>query len=202
MLKQKKDRLVLGITGNIGSGKSSVASMFKAKDSQLIDADRLGHELLSIGCGVYKKIIKSFGKGILKANKEIDRVKLGAIVFARSQALAKLNSIVHPVLIREIKRLIRNSNKRVIILDAALIIEAGLKNMVDTLIVVTAKKSQQILRSRKSSGLKNGQIMKRLKSQISQNKKLSFADFIIDNSGSIGETRKQVLEIRRKLWKS
>ncbi|MDD5107999.1 MAG: dephospho-CoA kinase [Candidatus Omnitrophica bacterium] len=202
MLKSKKNKLVLGITGNIACGKSTVAAMFKTKDSQLIDADLLGHELLSVGCGVYKKIIKSFGRGILKANKEIDRAKLASIVFARNESLVRLNSIVHPVLIREIKRLIRNSNKKVIILDAALIIEAGLSKTVDKIVVVTAKRNQQILRAAKVSGLNKGQIMARLKFQISQGKKLPFADFTIDNSGSIGKTRKQVLEIRRKLWKS
>lgn len=202
MLKSKKNKFVLGITGNIACGKSTVAAMFKTKDCQLIDADRLGHELLSVGSGVYKKIIKSFGRGILKANKEVDRTKLASIVFASNAALTNLNGIVHPVLIKEIKRIIRNSKKRVIILDAALIIEAGLRKRVDKLIVVTAKRNQQILRAAKASGFKKEQILARLKFQISQSKKLPFADFTIDNSGSIGETRKQVLEIRRKLWKS
>lgn len=202
MPKQKKNKFVLGITGNIACGKSTVAAIFKTKDCQLIDADCLGHELLSIGTGVYRKIRKSFGQGILKPDNSIDRSKLAKIVFADKRALARLNGIVHPSLIKEINRLIKNSNKRIIILDAALIIEAGLRRMVDKLVVVTAKKNQQIGRGQKGPGFKRGQIRMRLKSQISQNEKLRFADFTIDNSGLITKTRKQVLEIRRKLWKS
>lgn len=176
--------------------------MFKTKDSLLIDADRLAHKLLSRDSGVYKKIKRAFGKKILKSDGEISRASLGNIVFAGRKELARLNRIIHPALIKEIKRLIKGSNKRLIILDAALIIEAGLSKSVDILIVVTAKKDQQILRKQKSSQFTKKQVLKRLKSQISQNKKLRFADFTIDNSSSMSETRKQVSEIRRKLWKS
>lgn len=199
---KQKNKFILGITGNIGCGKSTVAAIFKTKDCQLIDADCLGHELLSIGAGVYRKIRRSFGRGILKPDNSIDRAKLAKIVFSDKKALAKLNGIAHPALIKEIKRLIKTSNKRIIILDAALIIEAGLRKMVDKLVVVTAGKNQQIARGRKRPGFKRGQIRMRLKSQISQKEKSRFADFIIDNSGLISKTRKQVLEIRRKLWKS
>lgn len=202
MPKHEKNKFILGITGNIACGKSTVAEMFKTKDCQLIDADCLGHELLSAGTGVYKRIIKSFGQGILRADKGIDRAKLGRVVFSNQEALVKLNGIVHPALIKKINYLIKNSNKRIVILDAALIIEAGLRGMVDKLVVVTVKRNQQILRSKKGSGFRKGHILKRLKSQISQKEKSGFADFTIDNSGSIGKTRKQVLAIRRKLWKS
>jgi dephospho-CoA kinase len=202
MLKPKKDKFVLGITGNIASGKSIVASMFKTKNCLLIDADRLGHKLISVGTGVSRKIIKSFGSGILKPDNSIDREKLAKIVFTDKTALIKLNGIVHPELIRQIKRFIRNSNKRIIILDAALIVEAGLISLVDKLVVVTAKKNQQILRSQKSLGLAKKQVILRIKSQISQKAKSRFADFIIDNSAQISKTQKQVSKIRRQLWKS
>lgn len=199
---KQKNKFILGITGNIGCGKSTVAAIFKTKDCQLIDADCLGHELLFMGTGVYREIRRFFGRGILKPDNSIDRAKLAKIVFSDKKALAKLNGIAHPALIKEIKRLIKTSNKRIIILDAALIIEAGLRKMVDKLVVVTAGKNQQIARGRKRPGFKRGQIRMRLKSQISQKEKSRFADFIIDNSGLISKTRKQVLEIRRKLWKS
>ena len=199
MPKQKKNKFVLGVTGNIGCGKSTVARLFKTKDCLLIDADKLAHESIVYGSEVYKKIKNYFGKGILKKNKCIDRVKLAQVVFANKLTLAKLNSIVHPVVIAEIKRRIKDSEKRVIILDAALIVEAGLGRMIDKLVVVRAKREQQILRSQKSLGLSRGQVTRRIKSQISQNTKSGFADFIIDNSGTINETRKQVSEIRRAL---
>ena len=202
MLKPRKNKFVLGITGNIGCGKSTVAGMFKTKDCLLVDADSLGHDLISTGTSVYKKIIKLFGRGILKADNSIDREKLGKIVFNRKTVLAKLNRIVHPELIRKIKQRIRNSDKKIIILDAALIVEAGLSGMVDKLVVVTAKRQQQILRSQKGLGLSRGQVILRMKSQISQSAKSRFADFIIDNSNQVSKTKEQVSKIRRQLWKS
>lgn len=202
MLKPRKNKLVLGVTGNIACGKSTVAGMFKTKDCLWINADYLGHDLLSRDTGVYKKIIKTFGARILKSNKSIDRVKLAKIVFANPEVLAKFNAIVHPALIRQIKQLIRDSAKRIIILDAALIVESGLIKIVDKLVVVVAKKKQQILRAQKNLGLTKKQVILRMKSQISQKAKSRFADFIIDNSSQISKTKKQVSKIRRQLWKS
>jgi len=202
MPKQKKNKFILGVTGNIGCGKSTVAAMFKTKNAQVIDADVLAHQLYPAGSSVYRKIKKAFGREVIQADKRIDRARLAKIVFADKRALARLNSIVHPQLIREIRRRIKNSAKRIVILDAALIIEAGLRKMVDNLVVVTAKRGQQILRCQKSSGFKRQEVGRIIKSQISQKAKSRFADFIIDNSGAIGETRKQVLAIRRNLWKS
>ena len=202
MRKPKKNKFVLGVTGNIACGKSTVAGMFKTKDCLLIDADCLGHDLLLAGTGVYRKIIKSFGPGILNPDHSIDRAKLSKIVFAKKAALIKLNGIVHPELIRQIKWLIRNSNKRMIILDAALIVEAGLMSMVDKLVVVTAQRKQQILRSQKSLGRAEKQVISIMKSQISQKAKSRFADFIIDNGRQLSETQQQVSKIRRQVWKS
>ncbi len=202
MLKPKRNKLILGVTGNIGCGKSTVAAMLKTRDAQVIDADVLAHKLYHSGSGIYRKIKEAFGDGVIQAGKRIDRARLAKIVFADKKALTRLNNIVHPELIRQIKRRIKKSGKKIIILDAALIIEAGLRKMVDRLVVVTAKKSQQILRGQKSSGFNRDEIARIMKSQISQGAKSRFADFIIDNSGSMEKTRKQVSAIRRKLWKS
>lgn len=186
----------------MGSGKSTVARMFKTSDCQLIDADCLGHDLMFIGTGVYREIIKSFGRLILKPDNSIDRAKLASVAFANKAALSKLNSIVHPAVIAQIRRRIKGSDKKIIILDAALIIESGLRKMVDKLVVVTASRQQQILRSQKRLGLSKIEVSRRIKYQISQNAKLCLADFIIDNSGVISKTREKVSEIRRNLWRS
>ena len=199
MPKQKKDKFVIGVTGGMGSGKSTVARMLKNRACELIDADRVAHQSLYRGGPVYKKIVSFFGPRILKADKNIDCGKLARIVFVNKSALEKLNRIVHPAVIKEIFRRIRISKRDVIILDAPLIIEAGLMPMIDKLIVVTAKKSQQFSRSKKSLALSKGQISRRIKSQISQSAKSRLADFIIDNSGTISKTRKQVSEVRRTL---
>ena len=201
MKKQNQDKFVLGITGNIGCGKSTLAKMFKTKDSLIIDADQLAHELYSVGSKVYQRIKKTFGPEVIKSNQALDRKKLARIIFAKKDNLSKVNRIIHPRLIKEIKEKIKNSKKKLIILDAALIIEAGLRKIVDKLIVVTAKREQQILRSQKRLGFSKEMIVKIMKSQISQETKSRFADFNIDNSGSIAMTRKQVLALRRTCGK-
>ena len=99
-VKTKENKFVLGITGSIACGKSTVAEMFRTQGCLLIDADRLGHNSLSAGSSVYKKLKQVFGKTILKPDSQIDRGKLAKIVFANQAALAKLNGIVHPVLIK------------------------------------------------------------------------------------------------------
>jgi len=202
MPKPRKNKFVLGVTGNIACGKSTVARMFKSKNCLLIDADGLGHKLITAGTGVYLKIIKSFGRRILKTDNSVDRERLGKIVFNNQAALAKLNRIIHPELIRQIRQRIRNSNKKNIILDAALIIETGLEGVVDKLVVVTCARQKQIARIQKNLGLTRKQAILRMKSQISQKAKSRFADFIIDNSGQIRKTKEQVSKIRRQLWKS
>ena len=202
MSKQKKTKIVIGVTGSVACGKSTVARLFKTRDCELIDADSLAHDAISRGGAVYKKIVSFFGKGILKKNKNIDRGKLAGIVFVNKAALEKLNRIVHPAVIKEISRRIRNSAKKIIILDAPLIIEAGVRSLVDKLVVVTASRGQQFSRAKSKLSLCIEQVNRRIKSQISQNAKSRFANFIIDNSGTINKTRKQVSEIRRKLWKS
>ena len=202
MPKQKRSKIILGVTGSLACGKSTVARMFKAHDGELIDADRLAHESMFRGGVVYKKIVNFFGNGILKNGGIIDRQKLAGIVFIHNSALKKLNSIIHPVVIKEIYRRIRDSKKPLVILDAPLIIETGLRKMVDKLVVVSVRRDQQFSRAKKISALSNEQIDLRIKSQIPLRRKVRLADFIIDNSGAISKTRKQVSEIRRKLWKS
>jgi len=202
MPKPRKNKFILGVTGNIACGKSTVARMFKTGDCLLIDADKLSRRLIARGGPVYRKIKKLFGEEVLKRGGFIDRKKLGEIVFSDRDALKKLNRLMHPEIIRLIRESIDRSKKKLIILDAALIVEAGLSGLMDKLVVVRAGKSQQVRRAQKSLGLNKKEVSLRMESQISQNKKSRFADFIIDNSKSLAKTKKQVSLIRRQLWKS
>jgi len=203
MPRQRRDkRFIIGITGSFGSGKSAVAGIFASYGARIIDADKIAHRSLSRGSKVYKKIISAFGRQVIGKNEEISRSMLGKIVFNDRKELKKLNSIIHPEIIRVIKKRIKAIKKGVIILDAPLLLEAGLRNKVDKLIVVTVDKNTQLKRLLKKTSLKRPDILKRIKSQISQNVKSRFADFIIDNSGSLARTQKQVADIRRNLWKS
>ncbi len=204
MKKQSHDKkiIILGLTGSFGSGKSTVAGIFRSYGAKVIDADKIAHGLIKPGTKTYKKIINAFGRGILKRNKAISREKLAKIVFSNKRLLKRLNAIVHPEVIRIIKQKMKTSSEKVIILDAPLLIEAGLRKMVDKLIVVRIKREKQMERICKKTGLKGPDILKRIKTQISQNVKSRFANFIIDNSATIQETEKQVKEIRRQLWKN
>jgi len=197
-----KRKLVLGVTGSFGSGKTSVAGIFKSFGAEIVDADKLARKSMASGSRAYKRVIRAFGKDILSKNKAIDRRKLAGIVFNNKKLLKKLNSIIHPGVTRAIKSRIRDSRSKVLVLDVPLLIESGLKALVDKIVVIKISRAKQRKRLRKKTGLSREEISERIKSQIPQSAKLRLADFIIDNSGTIGETRIQAERIRRMLWKN
>ena len=203
MQRQKTDKkIILGITGSFGSGKSTVSGIFKTFGAQIIDADKLAHACIEPEGRCYKRIIKAFGALILRSDKTINRAGLGEIVFRNKKSLEKINSIIHPEVIRQIKAGIRASKSRVVVLDVPLLIESGLSKLVDKLIVVKISREAQIKRAKRRGHLSKADISKRINSQIPLRLKERLADFVIDNSGTIGETKKQVGEIRRFLWKN
>jgi len=201
-LKRNKKRIILGLTGSFGSGKTTVARIFKSFGAKIIDADRIAHSLIKPDTKIYKKITNTFGNDILNKDRSINRNKLANIVFNNKNLLKILNEIIHPEVAKIIKSKIKNSGSKIIILDAPLLIEAGLKNLVDKLIVVKIAKRKQIERIQHKIGLTKLDILKRIKSQISQNVKSRFANFVIDNSSTIEKTKKQAETIRRLLWKN
>lgn len=199
---RNKKKIVLGITGSFGSGKTTVAKIFKSAGCKIIDADRIAHKLIKPKTKIYKKIVDTFGCGILKKNKTIDRYKLAKIVFDNRNLLNTLSKIIHPPVIRFIRDKIKTSNSKIIVLDAPLLIEAGLADLVDKLIVVVINRRKQIERILKKMPLNKTDVLKRIKYQLPLKEKVRLADFIIDNSGTIKETKKQVAQIRRRLWKN
>jgi len=192
-----KKRIVLGLTGSFGSGKTTVSRLFCSLGAKAIDADKLAHKQIRRGSFVYKKIKREFPCTVFKRNGYIDRKKLAAIVFADKVKLARLNNIIHPGVIRDIKHRVKSLGKTVIVLDAPLLLEAGLRRMADKLIVVRIPQSLQIERIRKKSSLSSADILKRIKCQLPVSEKVRLADFIIDNTGSIEKTKSQV----KKIWK-
>ncbi|MFA5363110.1 MAG: dephospho-CoA kinase [Candidatus Omnitrophota bacterium] len=194
-------RFVIGVTGSFGSGKTTVARMFKRRGVSVIDADRIAHGLLSPGKEVYRRIVRVFGRGILAGNKRIDNRRLAGIVFNDTNALKKLNRITHPVIIQIIKGRVRKGANRMFILDAPLLIEAGLARAVDAIVVVKSSRANQLRRVRSRDSLPDREILQRIRHQIPLNRKIRLADFVIDNNGTMRETKEQVEQIRRFLWR-
>ena len=198
--------LSVGLTGGIVSGKSTVAKMFRDLGAKIIDADKLGHKVILPHKPAWEKIVKLFGKGLLKEDLSIDRKKLGEIVFSDQRLLKKLNEITHPEIIKLIKKRINlvknktceNGKEEILIIDAALIYEAKIDNLMDKIIVVYIEENEQIKRLKKRDNLSAEEASKRVKSQMSINKKIKFADYIIDNSNSLDKTKEQV----EKIWKN
>lgn len=198
-MQRQAKKLIIGITGGFGSGKSTVAKIFKGWGAQVIDADKIAHQLLKPKTKSYSKIIAAFGRGILKQDKTIARNKLAQIVFPNKNLRIKLNQITHPTIIRRIKNKINTSKEKLIVLDAPLLVEAGLRKSIDRLIVVKIRRKVQIERLLKKTSLTESDILRRIKSQIPLENKVRLADFVIDNSGTIQETSKQVKNIWKKM---
>lgn len=194
--------ITIGLTGSFGSGKTFVASIFRSLGAEVIDADRIAHEVIRKGSAAYKKIIRAFGKDILDKSGNIDRRELSEIVFDRDETVYKLNKIVHPEVIEIIKERIKKStHNKIIVIDAPLLVEANLAEFMDKLIVVKASTTNQIDRCVRKFGLKSAEVLKRIKNQIPLKRKIKMADFVIDNDGRRSETKKQAIKIWRQLWR-
>ncbi|MDP2941768.1 MAG: dephospho-CoA kinase [Candidatus Omnitrophota bacterium] len=201
--KRAKGRVILGLTGSFGSGKSTVAAMLKALGAEVIDADMLAHRCLRPGTPSYRRIVKIFGTRILNPNQTVNRKKLAAIVFSSQGLLSKLNSIIHPGVISSIKEKIRRAKAKILVLDVPLLIEAGLTPLIDKLIVVDLNQGAQVQRLRKKFKLKKSEILKRIAFQAPMREKIRLADFIIDNNGTIAQTKRQVKNIWEEIkWRN
>lgn len=194
---------VIGITGNFGTGKSFVASIFKELGAHVIDADKVAHETIKKGTPEYRKVVGVFGKEILDKDGDIDRKELAGIVFSDSDKLKKLNSIIHPAVITYIRKRIRKAHgKALVVIDAPLLIEAGLTGILDSLIVVKSSRAEQIKRCVSKFKMKKEEVLKRIENQMPMSEKIRLADFVIDNSGTRSQTKKQVMNLQKEIvWR-
>jgi len=197
--------LIIGLTGGIVGGKSTVASMFKDLDAKIVDADELGHSVILPHRPAWKKITRLFGKDILQNDLTIDREKLGKIVFTDQALLKKLNEITHPEIIKLIKKEINlakdktRSQEKILIIDAALIYEAKMDRLMDKIIVVYINEDEQVKRLIRRNNLSKEEALQRIKSQMPMKEKVKTADYVIDNSNSLNTTREQVEKIWQEL---
>ena len=195
--------LLIGLTGGIATGKTTVSEMFVKLGAHLIDADVIARDIVKPNQAAWEEIVEVFGGSVLDDKKEIIREKLAAEIFDAPEKRKQLEAITHPRIIEEenrrVNELRKNNKSGIIILDAALLIEAGHHNRVDKLIVVYLNKDTQIKRLRKRDSLSLTDAEKRVNSQMPLDEKVKLADYVIDNNKSIYEVEKQVSEIYKKL---
>ncbi|GLI19342.1 dephospho-CoA kinase [Tepidanaerobacter syntrophicus] len=196
--------IVIGLTGGIASGKSTVTALLKEKGAVIIDADKIAREIMSKGEPAWFEVLNYFGDEILNDDRsDIDRKKLASIVFSDKAKLEALNNITHPKIIEEIKKQVeeyKKAGKKIIVIDAALLIEAGLDKIVDEVWVIAANEDVQLQRlMAREKDITKDEAVKRIKSQMPLAEKLKFADRVIDNNSSIEETKNQVDKIWTKI---
>jgi len=207
--------LKVGLTGGIAAGKSVVGEMFVALGAHLVQADRIAHSLMQPGEAVYNEVVRHFGREILNPDGSVNRAKLAEVAFGpasapegqRASRIEELNRIVHPVVIRSqdewMEETGRQDRHAVAIVEAALILEAGAGDRFDRLIVVTCAEEQRVIRfaARQKIDIDAArkEVIRRMAAQLPDEEKIKAADFVIDNSGTLEQTREQVHEVWEQL---
>lgn len=185
-------KFLIGLTGNIATGKSCARGILAELGADTIDADQVAHQVMRKGEAAYDAIIAAFGDGILAEDGEIARAALGAIVFANPARLKQLEAITHPAIRRRIDRLIRETEARVVVVEAIKLLEGDLRQAVDAVWVVDASPKTQLARLMTTRGLPEAEARNRIALQNSQADKLRAADVVINNDGDLETTRAQV----------
>ena len=192
--------MIIGITGSIACGKSTVSNYLKSKGYIVIDADRIGHEALDDDY-VKEKLIVAFGNEILEDNK-INRQKLGELVFGNSSNLNVLNSIIHPEIRKKIlEKIDKNNDKELIFIDVALLFEAKFDDLVDKIIVVYVDKNTQLTRLMKRNSISKKEALSRIVSQMSPTEKAKLGDYTVNNNLDVINTYEQVDKVLSELKK-
>ncbi len=197
--------ILIGLTGGVATGKSTVARMFQQCGAVVIDADGLAREVVQPGKPAWRDIVRHFGTSILNTDRTINRQALGSIVFSRPTQRRVLERFIHPRVAREQRRLTREAVRRdrdaVVIYDVPLLFEAGIAKRVEKIIVVAADQSTQIARLKKRNGLTRAEALRRIHSQIPLAKKIRQADIVIDGTLPRTVGRKQVRDVFKVLSK-
>lgn len=197
---------VIGLTGGIGTGKSSVCRVLDTLGAAVVDADRVAHEAYEPGAAAWRSIVDAFGEGVLDSGGRIDRKRLGEIVFSDKQALRELNSIVHPAVRRRLEERIWTLGREgadVVVIEVPLLVETIREGrewtrMLDEVWVVVARDDQIIQRVWARSRMGEAAARSRMDSQVSDCERIEYADAVIDNSGSLDGLRNQVCNLWRE----
>jgi len=193
---------VIGLTGSIGSGKSTVSQFLAELGAVIIDADKVGHEACKPDTEVWREVVAAFSRRILTPSGDIDRNKLGEIVFGNPEALSRLNQIMHPRMYNVVKAQIEDYRRQgvdVVVLEVILLIEAGWTSLVDEVWVTVAPEEAVVEHLKQQRGLNEEQIRARINSQLSAEERVKHADVVINNNCSLAELRTRVEELWRRL---
>ncbi len=194
---------VIGLTGGIGSGKSTISQYLAELGAVVIDADKVGHQAYKPGTPAFNDVVAAFGTDIIDEKGEIDRKKLGAIVFADSESLVRLNHIMHFRMREIIEKMIEDYVKQgveVVVLEAAILIEANWVSLVDEVWVAAASELAVVKRLKEQRGLDEEQTHARIQSQITMEERAKYASAIIKNDGNLDEMKAQVKALWDKLY--
>ena len=196
--------IVIGVTGGVGTGKSTVARMFGRRGAAVLDADRITHELMRPGTAVTRRIRARFGTGVLAPGGGVDRRRLGALVFGDRRRLKTLTGIIHPAVRREIqgrlRRIRRSKPDAAVVLDIPLLFESG-HYRPDWTVVVSAPLQTAARRLGRRSGWSQREVKRRSSFQMPLREKAGRADFVVHNGRSLQETRRQVAEVWKRIVK-
>jgi dephospho-CoA kinase len=195
--------IVVGLTGGVATGKSTVAAMFAARGAAVVDADRLGHALQEPGAACYAPVVTAFGPGVLDERARIDRRRLGALVFADPTARRRLDAIMRPALWDACAAAIREAEAagfRLCVVEAAILLEANWQKHMRAVVTVAAPKAVQVERLMRSRGLSAADARGRVVALWSTAEKLARADYVIENGGDPAETEAQVDRIVAALF--
>jgi dephospho-CoA kinase len=193
---------VIGLTGGIGSGKSTVAQLFREENIPVVDADRISRDVTSPNSTVFIDIVRIFGERVLLPDGRIDRKKLGAIVFADPEKRSALEAITHPPIvegIRDVIRALASEGHEIAIVEAALLHEKGRQGMVQAVIGVRCGKGLQVERLMGRDGIPREEALRIVSAQMDPEEKMQASDYVIDNSGDLADTRAQVRALVAKL---
>lgn len=193
--------LLVGLTGGFATGKSTVARMFRKLGACVLDSDRIARDALKEGTGTYEKIIRAFGPAVLDRRGAIDRGKLAGAVFSDARARRRLERMVHPFVLAEIRKRARQANRRVVVAEVPLLFEAGFDRHVDLAVVVKARRRRQLALAARRGTQNRPDAERRIRAQWPLAKKLKRADFIIDNNGSLRQTEAGVKRVWNRLTK-
>jgi len=190
---------VIGLTGGIGTGKTLVSNILEELGAAIVNADLLGHEVYKPDTEGWQEVVESFGDGVLTPDREVDRRKLGAIVFSDPDAMSRLNAITHPKIYRMVEERVKELDDqgiKVAVVEAALLIEAGWTPVANEIWVTTSFEEKVIERLKSRNNLDEDAIRARIRSQMTQDERVTYADVVIDNNESLEELGKQI----QQLW--